>query len=230
MDYSFYYKTRWWRSATVASITVWNPCFSIWKNTDRISYNREPRVSNSLRSTQIRWIERSSEQNKNKYVYSIYIYLNYKIPGLPCIWSKSTKKPSKILSRLPIIPTHENIYTVPNLLTFSRLAAAPLVGYFVIHDCHGIALSLLAYAGITDLIDGYIARTYSLQTVMGTIIDPIADKMLVTVSVVCLALNGSIPGKLFVDKKKKKKKKNKNKKKDWLTSGATKQPGWPSSF
>lgn len=103
------------------------------------------------------------------------------------------KKP-KILSRLPI-PTHENIYTIPNLLTFSRLAAAPLVGYFVIHDCHGIALSLLGYAGITDLIDGYIARKYNLQTVVGTIIDPMADKMLVTISVVCLALNGSISSK-----------------------------------
>lgn len=71
---------------------------------------------------------------------------------------------------------------------------APLVGYFVIHDSHGIALSLLAYAGITDLIDGYIARHYNLQTVVGTIIDPMADKTLMTVSVICLALNGSLPG------------------------------------
>lgn len=96
------------------------------------------------------------------------------------------------MSRLPI-PTHENIYTVPNILTFSRLLAAPLVGYLLVHDYHGAALSLFAYAGVTDLIDGYIARRYNLQTVVGTIIDPMADKMLMTISVVCLALNGSMP-------------------------------------
>lgn len=79
-------------------------------------------------------------------------------------------------------------------MTFSRLLAAPLVGYLLIHDYHGAALSILAYAGVTDLIDGHIARYYNLQTVVGTIIDPMADKMLMTISVACLALNGSIPG------------------------------------
>ena len=69
-----------------------------------------------------------------------------------------------------------------------------MVGYFLVRDCHGAALSLFAYAGITDLIDGYIARRYNLQTVVGTIIDPMADKLLMTISVACLAVNGSIPG------------------------------------
>jgi len=81
------------------------------------------------------------------------------------------------------------------VLTFSRLVAAPLVGYLLVHDYHAAALSLFAYAGITDLIDGFIARRYHLQTVVGTVIDPMADKMLMTISVACLALNGSIPGK-----------------------------------
>lgn len=89
---------------------------------------------------------------------------------------------------------HENIYTVPNLLTFSRLLAAPAVGYLLVNHHHAAALSLFAYAGITDLVDGYIARRYNLQTVVGTIIDPAADKLLMTISVVCLALNGSMPG------------------------------------
>ncbi|KAL4898567.1 phosphatidyl synthase [Aspergillus ambiguus] len=100
---------------------------------------------------------------------------------------------SAILSRIPRPSTHENIYTVPNILTFSRLVAAPLVGYFLVHDYHGAALALFAYAGITDLVDGYIARRYNLQTVVGTIIDPMADKLLMTIGVACLAVNGSIP-------------------------------------
>ena len=107
------------------------------------------------------------------------------------------KKPS-LLSKLPLPnPVRENIYTIPNLLTFSRLLAAPAVGYLLVHHHHAAALSLFAYAGITDLVDGYIARRYNLQTVVGTIIDPAADKLLMTVSVVCLALNGSMPGIFF---------------------------------
>lgn len=100
----------------------------------------------------------------------------------------------RILSKIPLAKTHENIYTVPNILTFSRLVAAPLVGYLLVHDYHATALSLFAYAGITDLVDGYIARRYQLQTVVGTIIDPMADKLLMTIGVACLAVNGSLPG------------------------------------
>ncbi|KAL1999663.1 hypothetical protein VTN02DRAFT_4200 [Thermoascus thermophilus] len=103
-----------------------------------------------------------------------------------------SKTKPRLLSRLPV-PVHENIYTVPNILTFSRLVAAPVVGYLLVNGHHGAALSLFAYAGITDLVDGYIARRYKLQTVVGTIIDPMADKMLMTISVACMALNGSIP-------------------------------------
>ncbi|KAL4738654.1 CDP-alcohol phosphatidyltransferase-domain-containing protein [Aspergillus similis] len=102
-------------------------------------------------------------------------------------------KKSPILSRIPLPTAHENIYTIPNILTFSRLVAAPLVGYFLVHEHHAAALALFAYAGITDLVDGYIARRYNLQTVVGTIIDPMADKLLMTIGVACLAVNGSIP-------------------------------------
>lgn len=115
--------------------------------------------------------------------------------GLSRIRSQTGSKKSPILSRIPLPTSHENIYTVPNILTMTRLVAAPLVGYFLVHDYHQAALALFAYAGITDLVDGYIARRYNLQTVVGTIIDPMADKLLMTIGVACLAVNGSIPGK-----------------------------------
>lgn len=95
----------------------------------------------------------------------------------------------------PRITKHENIYTVPNLLTFSRLVAAPVVGYLVLHDQHAWAFGLFAYAGVTDLVDGWIARRWKLQTVVGTVIDPMADKTLMTILTVCLAIKGALPGK-----------------------------------
>ena len=55
------------------------------------------------------------------------------------------------------------------------------------------ALALFAYAGITDLVDGYLARRFNSQTVVGTVIDPMADKFLMTVCVIALAVNGTFP-------------------------------------
>ena len=48
------------------------------------------------------------------------------------------------------------------------------------------------YAGFSDLLDGWIARRWKLQTVVGSVIDPMADKFLMTTLVTCLAINGSL--------------------------------------
>ncbi|RYP79996.1 hypothetical protein DL770_006421 [Monosporascus sp. CRB-9-2] len=95
--------------------------------------------------------------------------------------------------QIPALTPHENIYTVPNLLTFSRLAIAPFVGYAILHDAHAWALGLFIYAGISDLLDGWIARRWKLQTVVGSVVDPMADKTLMTVLTVSLATQGSLP-------------------------------------
>ncbi|KAI2776446.1 CDP-alcohol phosphatidyltransferase-domain-containing protein [Daldinia loculata] len=99
---------------------------------------------------------------------------------------------------IPALTQHENIYTVPNLLTFSRLIAAPFIGYAIVHDAHTLALGLFAYAGFSDLLDGWIARRWKLQTVVGSVVDPMADKMLMTVLTVCLAYKGALPAWLAV--------------------------------
>ncbi|CCU77336.1 crd1/Cardiolipin synthase [Blumeria hordei DH14] len=95
----------------------------------------------------------------------------------------------------PLTPSlrHENIYTIPNLLTFSRLFSAPVIGYLILNDHHVWALGLFGYAGLTDLLDGWIARKWNLQTIVGTIIDPMADKSLMTILTVCLAMKGTLP-------------------------------------
>ncbi|KEZ44880.1 hypothetical protein SAPIO_CDS3014 [Scedosporium apiospermum] len=102
--------------------------------------------------------------------------------------------PSSTTPTTPPPPTiHEDIYTLPNLLTFSRLVAAPFVGYFLLHDQHAWSLGLFVYAGLTDLLDGWIARRWNKRTVVGTVIDPMADKTLMTIMTVCLAIKGGLP-------------------------------------
>lgn len=87
----------------------------------------------------------------------------------------------------------ENIYNLPNILTVSRLIAAPVTAWLLVHDHHKYALALFAYAGITDLLDGWIARRFKLQTVAGSVLDPGADKALMIILTVTLAVKGAIP-------------------------------------
>ncbi|EJT81769.1 phosphatidyl synthase [Gaeumannomyces tritici R3-111a-1] len=93
----------------------------------------------------------------------------------------------------PALAARENIYTIPNMLTASRLVAAPIIGYAILHDQHALALGLFAYAGLSDLLDGWIARRWNLGTVVGTIIDPMADKTLMLVLTLSLAAKGALP-------------------------------------
>ncbi|KAI1398928.1 CDP-alcohol phosphatidyltransferase-domain-containing protein [Hypoxylon fuscum] len=113
-------------------------------------------------------------------------------PELP--QAKQPRGIRKVIPKvLPSLTPHENIYTVPNILTFSRLVAAPFIGYCIVHDAHAWALGLFAYAGISDLLDGWIARQWKLQTVVGSVVDPMADKILMTVLTVSLAYQGGLP-------------------------------------
>jgi hypothetical protein len=100
----------------------------------------------------------------------------------------------KVLGSFPA--ARENIYTIPNLLTVSRLVAAPFIGYCILHDYHAWTLGLFAWAGVSDLLDGWIARRWNSGTVVGTVIDPMADKTLMTILTVTLAIKGALPGKL----------------------------------
>ncbi|RMZ81254.1 hypothetical protein DV737_g2563, partial [Chaetothyriales sp. CBS 132003] len=87
----------------------------------------------------------------------------------------------------------ENIYTLPNLLTLTRLVAAPAVGYFILTSQPLAALGLFFYAGVTDLIDGYLARRFNSGTVVGSVIDPMADKLLMATCVLSLGYVGTFP-------------------------------------
>lgn len=103
---------------------------------------------------------------------------------------------SAVRSTLSSKNARENIYNFPNFLTVTRLIAAPTTAYLLVHDQHAAALALFAYAGITDLLDGWIARKWKLQTVAGSVMDPMADKGLMIILTVTLAVKGLLPAYL----------------------------------
>ncbi|XP_029449349.1 DNA helicase MCM8-like isoform X2 [Rhinatrema bivittatum] len=89
---------------------------------------------------------------------------------------------------------YENPWTIPNLLCIARIGLSPVLGYLIVEEEFAVALGLFALAGLTDLLDGYIARNWANQkSVLGSALDPLADKILISVLYVCLTYAKLIP-------------------------------------
>lgn len=84
------------------------------------------------------------------------------------------------------LKSKRRILTVPNILTFSRIAVTPAVGYFIWNGMNSQALTCFAFAAATDLFDGLIARVFKQESDFGAILDPIADRFLLTTCIICL--------------------------------------------
>ena len=94
-------------------------------------------------------------------------------------------------------PIQVRAFNLPNILTYGRIAAAPLVGAtFYIPGNWGpwIAFIIFCTASITDYFDGYLARAWQQQSSLGRMLDPIADKLLVAVSILILVADGMLAG------------------------------------
>ncbi|XP_034619993.1 cardiolipin synthase (CMP-forming) [Trachemys scripta elegans] len=89
---------------------------------------------------------------------------------------------------------YENPWTIPNILSLARIGLAPVLGYLIVEENFNIALGVFALAGITDLLDGFIARNWSSQkSALGSALDPLADKILISVLYVSLTCASLIP-------------------------------------
>jgi CDP-diacylglycerol--glycerol-3-phosphate 3-phosphatidyltransferase len=75
------------------------------------------------------------------------------------------------------------------ILTYFRIIAGPIIFFLIlVSQSYGIALSILLLASASDYWDGYLARKYSLTSQLGEILDPIADKILITFVLLALVL------------------------------------------
>ena len=92
--------------------------------------------------------------------------------------------------------------SLPNILTYSRIAAIPVVVGCVYAQSvmdgpqwlRWVALAVFIAAGVTDVLDGYVARMWDQQSAFGRMLDPIADKLLVASCLLILAADNSIHG------------------------------------
>lgn len=88
--------------------------------------------------------------------------------------------------------------SLPNILTYARIAAVPalVACFFLLHGdwANWTALAIFIAAGLTDFLDGYLARAWEQQSTLGRMLDPIADKLLVAIAVLMLVAEGIIGG------------------------------------
>ena len=92
-------------------------------------------------------------------------------------------------------PRRNNLWALPNLLTYGRVAAVPVVVGFLLypneHWMRWVAFWIFTAAGISDFFDGYLARIWQQQSSLGRMLDPIADKLLVAACLLVLAFIGA---------------------------------------
>lgn len=82
---------------------------------------------------------------------------------------------------------------IPNLLTAMRIAAIVPAVSFIMHGWYVLGGFVVALAGITDFIDGRVARKCNQVTKLGSVLDPVADKLFISVLFVCLGRYGLLP-------------------------------------
>ncbi|MFL6229668.1 MAG: CDP-alcohol phosphatidyltransferase family protein [Pyrinomonadaceae bacterium] len=80
------------------------------------------------------------------------------------------------------------IFTLPNFLTVIRMVLIPVFVIFLYYQRFYLALGVFITAGVTDGLDGMLARRFNQKSQLGTILDPIADKLLLVTSFVTLSM------------------------------------------
>lgn len=83
--------------------------------------------------------------------------------------------------------------TLPNLITIARLILVPLVIVMIVNGRWDEAFFLFVAAGVSDAIDGFIAKRFDMKSELGAYLDPLADKALIVSIYITLAIVGIIP-------------------------------------
>jgi len=87
---------------------------------------------------------------------------------------------------------------LPNILSLLRIILVPVIVIFLIQGSYAKALIVFVIAGLTDALDGALARLLNKQTKLGSFLDPLADKILLSTSFIALAIFSLIPSWLAV--------------------------------
>lgn len=92
----------------------------------------------------------------------------------------------------------EDILTIPNIVTFIRLIILPFILIYFVKGYNWVAFLLLLIAGLTDVVDGFLARRLNQTTSFGRILDPVVDKIFFMMIIVFLVFYSDFPLWAFI--------------------------------
>jgi cardiolipin synthase (CMP-forming) len=87
---------------------------------------------------------------------------------------------------------------IPNMITLTRLMSVPLMIWLIVSERFGVAFCVFLTAGVSDALDGFIAKRFDCRTRLGALLDPVADKALLSSVYVSLYLAGLLPNWLVI--------------------------------
>ncbi|CAN6458089.1 unnamed protein product [Victoria cruziana] len=73
----------------------------------------------------------------------------------------------------------DSVFNLPNLISVGRMASGPFLGWMIVNEYYSLAFLGLAISGATDWLDGFVARRMNINSVLGSYLDPLADKVLI---------------------------------------------------
>jgi cardiolipin synthase len=85
------------------------------------------------------------------------------------------------------------VVNVPNLLSSLRILLVPVFLWLLLHQLFLAAIAVLAFAGLTDFLDGYLARKLNQTTKLGKMLDPVADRLYIFATLLALSATGYVP-------------------------------------
>ncbi|CAB4664522.1 MAG: CDP-alcohol phosphatidyltransferase family protein [Actinobacteria bacterium] len=85
------------------------------------------------------------------------------------------------------------VLNIPNLLSFLRIALVPVFLWLLLEELFLAAIVVLAVAGLTDFLDGYLARKLNQTTKLGKMLDPVADRLYIFATLLALSATGYVP-------------------------------------
>jgi len=113
--------------------------------------------------------------------------LCYALPGV---------RAGRLLYREPQDP--QTSMSIPNLITLFRILLVPILVWAIISDEMRLAFLLFLAAGISDAVDGFLAKRFGMATELGAYLDPLADKVLIVSIYVALGITGALPAWLVI--------------------------------
>ncbi|KAJ0396962.1 hypothetical protein ATCC90586_009268 [Pythium insidiosum] len=107
------------------------------------------------------------------------------------------KKLAADVERAKELALHQ-VVNVPNVITFARILSTPYIGYLIWDGSYSTAVGVLAVAGFSDWLDGFIARRFKQESIIGSFLDPLADKLMVGTLSLSMLSSGLVPWPLVV--------------------------------